>query len=105
MATAFADLEARVNAACFVHLGNASALFTIDGVTASGPVDVVFDEASAIETSVGVIGDEPSLMVDPSLVEGIGPGDSVVIRSTTYSVRAAPRLAEGGMRRLILARS
>lgn len=106
----FAALEQKVNASVFAHMANAAATFTPAVGDPVADVAVVFDAASAIEDpTTGTIVLKPALLMDALLASSLTVGDDASIVGTwgtgDYKVRQVLPLAEGGMRRVVLARA
>ncbi len=106
----FADIEARVTAAVFRQLVNATATIPTEGdpVVAS----VVFDAALGTIDDLGVQTLQPSFMATADVAVLMHEGDTITmdapplsINAASYLVRGVVPQAEGAMSRVILARA
>lgn len=80
MATPFAAIETRINAAVVSHLANATADFG-GGVVVDGIFDADYGDALNL-----VAGTMPAFAASTATLSGILPGSTVVIGGTSYSV-------------------
>jgi hypothetical protein len=102
MSTAFAALEAKVNAATLSHLSNAVATMgesSFDGVFDADWLDVL-----------GTDGAKPTFLAGQGVLSGVANGATLAITCTPLSLDAAPytvvsRQPEHGLTRLILRRT
>lgn len=110
----FADVEAKVTTSVFSRLVNAEASFLHAGGDPD-PVVVrgVFDAAAGVVDEFGAIAGRPVLQLPASAAPLAAEGDAVTITSLaqgaavlgTYTVRAVLPQAEGGWRRVVLAKA
>lgn len=81
MATAFAQLEGRVNAACGLHLANASAVYQ-----GGAPFGVLFDRMPDDPFGGAVDATTRQVSCEAALVLGIKAGHELIIDGATYTV-------------------
>jgi len=100
----FAAIEARVNTSVFARLVNASATYTPGG-GAPTTFDCVFDASQAFIDANGMQTLQPVLHMQPAALANLEQGMQLNINAVNYLVRSVEPLAEGGYRRVALARA
>lgn len=108
----FADVEARTTASVFARLANVQASFVHAGESEPVVVTGVFDAAAAVVDEFGAVAGRPVLQLRAGVAPLAAEGDAVTITSLAqgsaalgaYTVRAVLPQAEGGWRRVVLAK-
>lgn len=109
MPAPLASLEARVDTSVAARLANATATHTPAGGSASAAVDVIYRLGADMLDDVGIVAQNPEVVVHQSVWPTAREGDAVAIGGGIgiggYLVRVVEPLRNGGLKRLVLART